>query len=167
MSVSVLRWALCAATCVAAMPALAQSAGTMSRIGALECAIAGGPGFIITSSKALSCTFKPTRGPREHYVGTIRKFGLDLGVTQKGRVVWAVLAPSSSVRSGALAGDYVGVSAEATVGAGVQANALVGGFNKSFNLQPLSVGGQTGLNIAAGVSELTLEPSVPRARRAR
>lgn len=167
MSVSMMSWAVCGFACAVALPAFAQSAGTTSRVGALECSISGGPGFIITSSKALSCTFKPTRGPRETYVGTIRKFGLDIGVTQKGRIVWAVFAPSSSVKAGALAGDYVGVSAEATVGAGVQANALVGGFNKSFNLQPLSVGGQTGLNIAAGVSELTLEPSVPRARRAR
>lgn len=166
MSIFPLRGAVCGLMCLAS-PALAQSTGTTSRIGVLECNITGGPGFVITSSKALSCTFKPTRGPRESYVGTIRKFGLDIGVTQKGRIVWAVLAPSSSVQPGALAGEYVGVSAEATVGAGVQANALAGGFNKSFNLQPLSVGGQTALNIAAGVSELTLEAAVPRARRAR
>ena len=161
MSFSSLRWAACGLASVLALPAMAQSTGTTSRIGALECTVAGGPGFIITSSKALSCTFKPTRGRRETYVGTIRKFGLDIGATQKGKIVWAVLAPTASVRPGALAGDYVGVSAEATVGAGVQANVLVGGFNKSFNLQPLSVGGQTGLNIAAGVSELTLEPAGP------
>lgn len=167
MSLTSWRWAACAAASLLAWPAVAQSTGTTSRIGALECNIAGGPGFIITSTKALTCTFKPTRGRQETYVGTIRKFGLDIGATQKGRIVWAVLAPSSSVRAGALAGDYVGVSAEATVGAGVQANALVGGFNKSFNLQPLSVGGQTGLNIAAGVSELTLEPAVARRHRAR
>lgn len=165
MSVSSWRWALGALACTLAVPAMAQSAGTTSRVGALECNISGGPGFIITSSKALACTFKPTRGPRETYVGTIRKFGLDIGATAKGKIVWAVLAPTSSVQPGALAGDYVGVSAEATVGAGVQANALVGGFNKSFNLQPLSVGGQTGLNIAAGVSELTLEPAVARRKR--
>lgn len=162
MSFSSWRWAACGVACLFALPVAAQSTGTTSRIGALECNIAGGPGFIITSSKALSCIFKPTRGRHETYVGTIRKFGLDIGATQKGKIVWAVLAPSSSVRPGALAGDYVGVSAEATVGAGVQANALVGGFEKSFNLQPLSIGGQTGLNIAAGVSELTLEPAVPR-----
>lgn len=164
MSISTLRWAACGFASLLALPAMAQSTGTTSRIGALTCNISGGPGFIITSSKALACTFKPTRGRQETYVGTIRKFGLDIGATTKGRIVWAVLAPSSSVRAGALAGDYVGVSAEATVGAGVQANALVGGFNKSINLQPLSVGGQTGLNIAAGVSELTLESAVPRRR---
>ena len=164
MSVSSWRYAACGVAVLLAWPAAAQSTGTTSRVGALECNVAGGPGLIITSSKALTCTFKPTRGRQETYVGTIRKFGLDIGATQKGKIVWAVLAPSASVRPGALAGDYVGVSAEATVGAGVQANALVGGFEKSFNLQPLSVGGQTGLNIAAGVSELTLESGVVRRR---
>ena len=165
MSVSHLRWAACGLAASLAVPAAAQSTGTTSRVGALECNVSGGAGFIITSSKALSCTFKPTRGRQEYYVGTIRKFGLDIGATQKGRIVWAVFAPTASMQPGALAGDYVGVSAEATVGAGVQANALVGGFNKSFNLQPLSVGGQTGLNLAAGVSELTLEPAAVRRTR--
>lgn len=167
MSFSSLRWATCGLVTILAFPAMAQSTGTTNRIGALECNVAGGPGFIITSSKALSCVFKPTRGRKETYVGTIRKFGLDIGATQKGKIVWAVLAPTATVRAGALAGDYVGVSAEATVGAGVQANVLVGGFDKSFNLQPLSVGGQTGLNIAAGVSELTLESVAPQPPRAR
>ena len=96
------RWAACGVACLFALPVASQSAGTTSRIGALECNIAGGPGFIITSSKALSCIFKPTRGRQETYVGTIRKFGLDIGATQKGKIVWAVVAPSSSVRLGAL-----------------------------------------------------------------
>ncbi len=162
MSILILRWATCGLATLLVLPAVAQSTGTTTRIGALECQVSGGPGFIITSNKALSCTFKPTRGRPETYVGTIRKFGLDIGVTEKGQIVWAVFAPTSTVKAGALAGDYVGVSAEATVGAGLQANALVGGFNTSFNLQPLSVGGQTGLTLAAGVAELTLEPAGAR-----
>jgi hypothetical protein len=98
------------------------------------------------------------RGPREVYVGSISKFGLDLGATSGGQMVWAVYAPSSR-RHGALAGHYGGASAEATVGAGVGANVLVGGSNRTVTLQPLSVQGQEGLNVAAGVAELELRPA--------
>ena len=94
-------------------------------------------------------------GPREVYVGSISKFSLDLGATSGGQMVWAVFAPTS-LPFGALAGDYAGATAEATVGAGLGANALVGGSNRTVALQPLSVQGQTGLNVAAGVAGLSL-----------
>ena len=71
-------------------------------------------------------------------------------------MVWGVLAPASGFPHGALAGTYGGVGAEATAGAGLGANLLVGGTGRSFSLQPLSVQGQAGLNFAAGVTTLTL-----------
>jgi hypothetical protein len=89
-------------------------------------------------------------------MGSISKFGIDLGATNGGRMVWAVFAPTSARLKGALAGSYAGATAEATVGAGVGANALVGGSNRTITLQPLSVQGQTGLNLAVGVGELRL-----------
>jgi hypothetical protein len=85
----------------------------------------------------------------------IRRFGLDIGATRRGVLSWAVLS-EGSVRRGSLAGSYVGASAEATVGAGVGANVLVGGSNRSIALQPLSVSGQTGLNLALGVGDFEL-----------
>ena len=106
----------------------------------------------------MQCVFTSARGHREHYYGTIRKFGLDIGATDKGVLGWDVFAPSSGPERGALAGDYVGVDASATIGAGFGANALVGGSGRSFTLQPLSVQAQTGLALAAGVAELTLRP---------
>jgi hypothetical protein len=63
------------------------------------------------------------------------------------------------VGRGSLAGSYVGASAEATVGAGLGANVLVGGFQRSVALQPVSVSGQTGLNFALGVGDLELRPA--------
>ena len=66
-------------------------------------------------------------------------------------MVWSVYAPTNR-RYGALAGHYAGASAEATVGAGVGANALIGGSNRTVTLQPVSVQGQTGLNLAVGVA---------------
>ncbi len=148
-----------AALAVAAMqaPAAAQRSGT--KVGTLTCDISAGIGVIIASKKNLTCMFTPSQpGPREVYVGTITKFGLDLGATSGGEILWAVFAPTSK-DFGALAGHYVGASAEATVGAGFGANVLVGGSNRTVTLQPVSVQGQTGLNVAAGVTGLTLRPA--------
>jgi Protein of unknown function (DUF992) len=139
-------------------PSMAQ-APARAKAGTLTCDISAGMGMIIGSKKDVSCMFTPSRrGSREVYIGSISKFGLDLGATSGGRMVWAVYAPSSR-RHGALAGNYGGATAEATVGAGVGANVLVGGSNRTVTLQPLSVQGQEGLNVAAGVAELQLRPA--------
>ena len=103
--------------------------------------------------------FTPSQpGPKEVYVGSITKFGLDLGATAGGEMVWAVYAPSTR-KFGALAGNYGGATAEATVGAGLRANVLVGGSDRTVALQPVSVQGQAGLNVAAGVADLRLRPA--------
>jgi hypothetical protein len=154
-----IRAILCAAS-LAVLTTSAQTAVAQQgvKVGALRCEVSGGLGLIITSSKEMQCVFTSARGHREHYYGTIRKFGLDIGATDKGVLAWDVFAPSEGPKPGALAGDYAGVGASATVGAGVGANALVGGSGRSFTLQPLSVQAQTGLALAAGVAELTLRP---------
>jgi hypothetical protein len=146
-----------AAAMASPVPAMAQRERT--KVGTLTCDISGGIGLIITSHKDLTCMFTPAQpGPREVYVGGISKFGLDLGATAGGEMVWSVYAPTTR-RFGALAGNYAGASAEATVGAGLGANVLVGGSDRTVALQPLSVQGQAGLNVAAGVAELTLRPA--------
>jgi len=144
--------AFAAATALASLtPAAAQS-----RIGTLSCDTSGGVGFIITSQQRLDCTYEGIDGRIEGYYGTISKVGIDLGVTAQGVLIWQVFAPSTDFGPWSLAGDYVGASASATAGIGASANALVGGFNRSFSLQPLSVGAQTGLNVALGVANMTL-----------
>lgn len=141
-----------------AAPALSQQANRV-QVGTLTCDVAGGIGMIIGSSKEVQCLFTPGNpGPREVYVGVINKFGLDIGVTSGGQMVWAVYAPTNT-RIAVLAGNYAGGSAEATVVAGLGANVLVGGSDRTVALQPLSVSGQTGLNLAAGVAELQLRPA--------
>jgi hypothetical protein len=135
-----------------AIPAMAQQP---TKVGTLTCDISGGIGMIVTSQKTMACNFAPSKGGKEVYVGSISKFGLDVGATNQGRMVWAVFAPTSR-RAGALAGSYAGASAEATVGAGLGANVLVGGSERTIGLQPVSVQGQSGLNLAAGVSGLEL-----------
>ena len=126
------------------------------KVGTLTCNVASGWGFVFGSSKDLHCTFRGNRSHGEHYTGTVSKFGVDIGYTEGGVLVWGVVAPSSDTRPGALDGDYVGASASATVGVGLGANVLVGGFDKSFALQPLSVSGNQGLNVAAGVGAISL-----------
>jgi hypothetical protein len=154
--------ALVALGVVAAMaspvPSVAQ-VPERTKAGTLTCDISAGIGLIITSKKEVACMFTPSQpGPREVYTGSITKFGLDLGTTAGGEMVWSVFAPTNR-RFGALAGHYGGASAEATVGAGVGANVLVGGSNHTVTLQPVSVQGQTGLNVAAGVAGLDLRPA--------
>jgi hypothetical protein len=128
------------------------------RIGMLTCDINSGLGYIIASAKEVACTFKPNRGAPEDYVGNIKKLGVDLGWTQQGRLIWAVFAPTAGYHRGSLGGLYLGATAEATVGAGVGANVLFGGTRGSIALQPISVTGQVGLNVAAGGAALVLDP---------
>jgi len=138
--------------------ALPASAEQHVKVGALRCEVSAGLGLVITSSEELRCTFTSPRGWREHYYGRIREFGLDIGATDRGVLAWDVFAPVEGPRRHALAGEYGGVDASATVGVGVGANVLVGGSDRAFTLQPLSVEGQTGLALAAGVESLTLRP---------
>jgi hypothetical protein len=128
-------------------------------IGTLTCNVASGFGFVFGSSRAINCTFAGPGGRYEHYVGDISKFGVDIGFTQGGILVWTVVAPTAALAPGALAGNYVGGTASATVGVGVGANALVGGSSNSIALQPLSIEANRGLNVAAGVAAMTLTPA--------
>lgn len=125
------------------------------KIGTLTCREASGWGLILGSSRHVDCVF--SNGDRvEHYAGSINKLGADVGYKGGARIVWAVIAPSERPDRGALAGTYVGGTASATVGLGLGAHALFGGFDRSIALQPLSVEGNGGLNVAAGVGELKL-----------
>jgi hypothetical protein len=130
--------------------------------GTLACDVSPGVGLIVLSQRALNCNFSPAvPGPVEAYTGTITKVGVDLGVTTGGVLIWAVYAPTSR-GYGALSGHYAGATAEATVGAGLGANVLIGGSNRTVALQPLSGQAQGGLNVAAGIAEIELNVLRPR-----
>jgi hypothetical protein len=132
----------------------AAQAQQSSAVGFLKCDVSSGVSFIFGSTRNLRCTFTPTAGPIEFYDGRIQKFGLDVGFVQGGVILWQVLAPVVPNKPGALSGNYAGVSADVTVVAGVGANALISG-NKIM-LNPLSVTGSQGLNIAAGIGAIDL-----------
>jgi len=139
-----------------ALASAANSAPAGVKVGTLTCNVAGGMGFVFGSSKDPRCSYEPTRAAVERYAGTISKWGVDIGYTGKGELVWAVFAPTSDVRPGAIEGEYAGASAQANVGVGLGANVLVGGLDKSVALQPVSVEGSTGLNVAAGIGSISL-----------
>ncbi|MDX2205405.1 MAG: DUF992 domain-containing protein [Hyphomicrobiaceae bacterium] len=135
-------------------PAYAQ--GTIE-IGTLTCVGGEGVGLVVGSKKTYQCRFAPNGGGRpEGYEATVTKIGLDVGATGKSTMIWTVLAASQARRAGALAGTYAGAAADVAVGVGGGAKLLVGGSNNSITLQPLSVQGQTGLNLAVGVAGMTL-----------
>jgi hypothetical protein len=142
------------AAAIAAVPGFAHAAGVQT--GVLTCHEASGWGFVVESTRDLRCVYSPASGPTVHYMGHISKFGVDLGYQGAAVVMWAVFAPTMNVQSGDLSGDYVGATANVALGVGAGANALVGGSNKSISLQPLSIEGATGLNVAAGIGAITL-----------
>jgi hypothetical protein len=153
---------LSAALLVAALAASPASAQSTAQVGTLSCDLSAGVGMILSQKQTMTCLYRPASGgPPEPYLGRIDEFGVALGAVSQGHLVWGVIAPSSGVSRGALSGTYGGVGAEATAGAGIGANVLVGGTGRAFSLQPISIEGQTGLNIAAGVTTVTLLPPPP------
>jgi hypothetical protein len=130
-----------------------------TEVGSLSCDVGDGSGFIVGSSRELTCIFNPVEEGQadEKYVGEINRWGLDIGETHNGQMSWLVLAPTESEYSeGGLNGSYKGVSAEATFGVGLGANVMTGGSENTLALQPVSVNTQNGMNLAVGVGEINL-----------
>lgn len=153
-----MRSFLLAATAAATLAASTSSADAQSRarVGGLTCDLAPSVGMVIGSRQEAACVFRPTRGRPERYQGMISRLGLDLGVKEGGRLYWAVLADSGRRPPRSLVGDYAGASGQAAFGVGAGANVLVGGSDRSISLQPVSVSAQRGVNVAAGVANLSL-----------
>lgn len=121
----------------------------------LRCEIEGGIGFVLGSSKTVNCEFHKNGAKIERYTGTLGKLGLDIGITQKSYLAWSVGRLGNAAREDySLTGDYEGISADAALGVGLGANALLGGDRKNVVLQPFSTEEMHGVNIAIGVSRL-------------
>lgn len=147
--------AMLGATALAGTPTPAAAA--QMKAGFLTCEVASGWGFVFGSSRDLKCTYSAGTAITEHYTGTISKFGVDIGYLNSAVMVWGVMAPVSQVQPGGLAGGYAGGTASVAVGGGVGAHVLVGGSDNHIMLQPLSIEGQTGLNVAAGIAAMELK----------
>lgn len=145
----------------AAFAMIADPANAQQRriqVGTLTCSLSAGVGLVVGSQRNVNCLLKGRPGePEEAYTGTMTRVGLDVGVTTGGAIIWAVFSDTDRY-AGMLSGTYTGGSAEVSVAAGLGANVLVGGSNRTVALQPLSVQGQVGLDIAAGIGQLELHP---------
>ena len=146
-----------AATALTASLAVA-SAQERVQVGVLECRGGASIGFIVGSVTNLGCVLRIDGVPEDRYVATIRKVGVDLGITSETALAWGVFAPTRQLGPGDLSGNYAGAQGSATIGVGAGGNVLVGGSNNSIALQPLSLQGQVGLSVAAGLESLELRP---------
>lgn len=152
-----------------ALDAFAQeqaSAKPLVHIGFLSCNVASGWGFVFGSSRKLQCTYTSENkaSKAEYYTGNINRVGTDIGYSKSGIMLWSVYASGMDVAStqGFLAGSYQGQTASAAFGSSVGGQtAMRGGKDKSIELRTVSVEGNTGLNLAAGVSTIVLNFSSP------
>jgi hypothetical protein len=149
-----------AAAITASLASPVKAQGARVQIGTLRCSLSSSIGLVVGSERNVSCIFGADNAPDEAYEGQLTKVGLDLGYTSGGRIIWSVFAGTNRYE-GMLSGRYYGATAEASIAVGLGANVLVGGSNGSLALQPLSVQGQTGFDVAAGVGELTLHLAGP------
>jgi Protein of unknown function (DUF992) len=141
---------------IAAVPALAQTQRV--RVGSLTCVVGPRAGLVLGSRRELQCVFRSNLTGRQYaYTGKIRRIGLDVGITRGGRLSWAVFATTTDVGRNSLKGSYVGVSGNVAVGVGLGAKVLIGGSRRTVSLQPLSVEGQIGINLALGITNLSLQ----------
>src|ERR1700758_4016213 len=136
----------------------AQAPMNRVRVGVLECRGGASIGFVVGSVTNLGCVLRVEGMPEDRYIATIRKVGVDLGITQESALAWGVYAPVARLGPGDLSGSYAGAQGSAAVGVGVGGNWLIGGSNNPIALQPLSVQGQVGLSVAAGLESLELRP---------
>jgi hypothetical protein len=145
---------------IAALGASIASANAQTpvRAGLLQCQGGQNVGFVVGSVTSLECVFRSEGRRPEPYIATVHRIGLDLGVTEQTQLSWTVNAPNSRLGRGELAGSYGGVGANASIGVGGGGNFLVGGPANAYALQPISLQGQTGLNVTAGIAGLELQP---------
>lgn len=142
--------------------AFAQAPGNWPQVGMLTCRLNPSIGFIIAGHQSMECRYVPSNAadPPQAYQGAINTIGIDLGISAGGVLAWAVLAPTVGIPGGALAGEYVGASADLGIGVGAGANVLIGGSARTVALQPVSVEGSIAVNVALGVSGLKLRPAI-------
>jgi Protein of unknown function (DUF992) len=137
------------------------TAQSWTQVGTLSCRVDPNIGFIIVGHQPMQCVYTQAPNaipqvPPQSYDGALSTIGVALGISTGSVLGWAVFAPTTGVPAGALAGEYVGVSADVGLGLGAGANVLVGGSNRTIALQPLSLQGSTAINVIAGVSSLKL-----------
>lgn len=149
------------ATCTVAVAAALLAvvpAHAAEKVGVLTCNVDGGENYFIALSKNVQCDYAPNSGPPEHYIGTISDLGAGLGETGDGAMSWDVIAPTAEMMRGVLEGAYGRLPSHSP---SLTAGPLLGGFEHSIALHPISVTGDRRFDkFASGVAGLTLRPSM-------
>src|SRR5258708_24512247 len=154
---SIIRSGLAGTMLIASfVAATAQQPMQRVQVGVLECRGGASIGFIVGSVTNLGCVLRIEGVPEDRYIATIRKVGVDLGITQETALAWGVYAPVAPLGPGDLAGTYAGAQGSASVGVGLRGDPLVWGSDNSLALQPLIVLIHVILNIAAQMASLAL-----------
>jgi uncharacterized protein DUF992 len=144
----------------------AAYASSQVYIGALSCNVSGGTGYVFGSTKDLSCVYLTKDGVSQAYKGEIRKFGIDLGYTRAGHMVWHVyqlgglVGQATSTNPKVLAGNYGGEQASIAAQSSAGGNWLYGGSNNQIVLQATQIqdSRNAGYNLAYGIAEMSLTP---------
>ena len=158
MKRSLLSFALGAALAASANLAQAEGQDKGLTVGTLECHEASGDTLVFMSTHDLNCTFSGLNkdGPVARFTGKINRYGLDIGFTRNAVILWGVVSTSDRFTPGDLAGKYGGLTAQAGFAGGLGAHVLFGGTHRGFALQPISIEGFNGVNLAAGIAEVEL-----------
>ncbi len=146
---------LAALVCAAAVPAFADPD---VRLGTLTCRLTDVENDIVYTDEKFACSFEPSEGKVESYIGQITEIGVNLSVVKNYTLTWYVVAGSlDTYKPGNLAGTYVGASADAAAGSGAGADYLVGGFNSEINLQPWALSSESGDGVSLDIEKFELK----------
>src|SRR5258708_30151907 len=117
-------------TMLVALLAGAHAQQPMQRVqvGVLECRGGASVGFIVGSVTNLGCVLRVEGLPEDRYVASIRKVGLDLGITQESALAWGGYAPVARLGPGDLSGTYSGAQGSATIGVRLGGSGLACGL---------------------------------------
>jgi hypothetical protein len=128
------------------------------RVGTLQCRLLGNNLSILIENQQMDCAYSDDAegGVPAHYTGTLTKVGPNISINGQGELAWGVIAATSHIGPGALAGSYTGPGVSAKIGVGGGGAILVGGSDNTFSLQPFNIEAGTGLGWNAGVENLTL-----------
>ena len=128
-------------------------------MGTLTCSLSASIGLVVGSQRNVSCLFRGTSGePDEPYTGTMTRVGLDVGLTT-GSVIFGRCSRTRTATKGCSPAPIPGRRQKCPLPLVSAPTSSSAGSNRTLALQPLSVQGQIGLDIAAGVGSLDLHPS--------
>jgi hypothetical protein len=128
------------------------------RAGVLQCRLSGNSITVLVENQELDCVFQDDDEGAlpAHYIGKLTKVGANATINGPGEIAWGVVAATSHIGPGALAGLYAGPNTSVKVGVGGGGAFLIGGNDNTISLQPLQFEAGSGVGVTAGIENLAL-----------